>query len=136
MWFKVDMILENHRYYSFSVLIVFIYSNHILFSMMKDFYSVSITWLDNSDCFNVNNSFKSNMQLKVKLLFVSVTVLMCMKSVAGVQVNMSSDDIPNGNRRLLEECYRRELSMQIRYSWSCIIYSHWWSEIWVILSTR
>ncbi len=56
------------------------------------------------------------MQLKVMLLFVSVTVLMCMKSVAGVQVNMSSNDNPNGNRRLLEECYRRELSMQIRYS--------------------
>ena len=51
------------------------------------------------------------MQLKVLLLFISVTVLMRIESVAGVQVNMSSNDNPNGNRRLLEECYRREPSL-------------------------
>lgn len=127
-----NRIIETLHY----VFLVIIMSSQTQRSTMTKKHSVSITWLDYSDCFNVNNSFKSYMQQLKLLLFFFVTVQMRIKCVAGVQVSMYSDGNPTVNRRLLEECYRREQAVLIRYSWSRSVYSSKWSSIWVILSSR
>ena len=120
--------------YSFSIFSMFVSTKYSFLSIINSKYSTPITWLDNSDCFNVNNGFKSNMQLQLLLVFILVTVLARVQSVAIVQSNVSSDDSLNGKRRLLEECYGWLLIISIRYSWSCVVYSGWWTTVWVILS--